>query len=121
MDMARLVPVVAGLTTLLLAGGNVSAHAIVTATSLREHPIETGKATQVVLTFNSGLELALSRVFLVSKGDHYQQLQLGPGTKPGQLTIDVPALAGGDYALKFRVLAADGHVTEDVIRFHVGH
>jgi methionine-rich copper-binding protein CopC len=105
---------------LLAASTEVSGHAIITATSLREHPIDTGQATHVLLVFNSSLEIALSRVFLVSKGDHYQQLHLDTGPKAGQLMVEVPALAAGDYALKYRILAADGHVTEDVIRFHVG-
>ena len=109
------------LVVLLLISTQLAAHAIVTATSLREHPIEVEKAAHVLLTFNSSLELALSRVFLVSKGDKYQQLRFEPGARPGQLLIEVPPLAAGDYALKYRILAADGHVTEDVIRFHVGH
>ena len=119
--MAFLARKITCLVVLLLVSAGLSAHAIVTATSLRDRPIEAGQAAQVLLTFNSNLELALSRVFLVSKGDHYQQLTLEAGSKPGQLVIQVPALAAGDYALKYRILAADGHVTEDVIRFHVGH
>lgn len=119
--MTRLTRTFPCLVVLLLLSAELAAHAIVTATSLKQHPIEVGKATHVLLTFNSNLEIALSRVFLVSQGDHYQQLGLEAGARPGQLLVEVPALAIGDYAIKYRILAADGHVTEDVIRFHVGH
>jgi methionine-rich copper-binding protein CopC len=33
--------------------------------------------------------------------------------------VQLPALTSGNYALRYRVLAADGHVTEDTIRFSV--
>ncbi|MDD5036936.1 MAG: copper resistance protein CopC [Methylococcaceae bacterium] len=99
--------------------GEASAHAVVTESSLRHQPIELNHATEVVLHFNSGVELALSRVFLVSKGDVYHPLEIAKGKKPGQMIIKVPALEEGDYALKYKVFAADGHLTEDVIRFKV--
>jgi methionine-rich copper-binding protein CopC len=35
------------------------------------------------------------------------------------MVIAVPALAAGKYALRYKVLAADGHVTENVLRFEV--
>lgn len=98
---------------------SVSAHAVVTESSLRHRPIEIGKPTEVLLYFNSDVELALSRVFLVSKGDVYQPVKITKGTKPGEMIIHVPALGEGDYALKYKVFAADGHLTEDVIRFRV--
>lgn len=119
--MTSLARTILCVVALFLLSAELAAHAIVTAISLKEHPIEVEKATHVLLTFNSSIELALSRVFLVSKGDLYQQLKLEAGARLGQLVVEVPALAVGDYALKYRILAADGHVTEDVIRFHVGH
>jgi len=105
----------------LLTGhaANVLAHAVVTESSLRHNPIAIGKPTEVVLFFNSNVELALSRVFLVSKGDVYQPVEIARGKKPGEMIIHVPALGEGDYALKYKVFAADGHLTEDVIRFRV--
>jgi methionine-rich copper-binding protein CopC len=95
------------------------AHAVVTESSLRTTPIPVGKATEVVLYFKSGVELALSRVFLVSAGDVYQPVEINNGKKPGEMLIHLPALTEGDYAIKYKVFAADGHLTEDVLRFHV--
>lgn len=112
--------VIVCIVALLMASTEIAAHAIVTATSLKEHPVEPGEPTHVLLTFNSALEIALSRIFLVSAGDHSERLTLEPGSKPGEFVVELPALAVGDYALKYRVVAVDGHVTEDVIRFHVG-
>jgi len=113
------------LGSLLLLGllfgiaAEVSAHAVVTESSLRHKPIEIDKPTEVVLYFNSNVELALSRVFLVSKGDVYHPVEIATGKKPGEMIIHVPPLGEGDYALKYKVFAADGHLTEDVIRFRV--
>jgi methionine-rich copper-binding protein CopC len=33
--------------------------------------------------------------------------------------VKVPPLAAGRYGLRYKVLAADGHVTESVLRFTV--
>ena len=41
------------------------------------------------------------------------------GTKPSELLVDLPALPPGAYALHYKVLAVDGHVTESVLRFRV--
>jgi copper resistance protein C len=71
------------------------------------------------MNFNSGVELRLSRVFLVSKGDVYTAVEIATGKKPNQIIIKVPALEEGEYALKYKIFASDGHLTEDVIRFKV--
>ena len=73
----------------------------------------------MLLTFNSGIELALSQVFLVSKGDVHQPMTVKQGRQPGQIIVELPALDPGEYALRYKVFAADGHLTEDVIHFRV--
>lgn len=95
------------------------AHAVITNYSLKIKPIHSNQADYVELQFNSKIELGLSQVFLVSKGDKHEQLNVKAGTKKGQIVIDVPPLTTGDYALRFKVFAADGHLTEDVIHFSV--
>lgn len=104
---------------LAASAGDALAHAVVTESSLKQNPIKINHATKVVLYFNSNVELALSKVFLVSKGDKFQSVEISKGKKPGEMIISVPALTEGDYALKYKVFAADGHLTEDVIRFRV--
>jgi len=96
-----------------------SAHAVVTDYSLKITPIRANRADKVELFFNSKIELGLSQVFLVRKGDIHELLHLSKGNKQGQIVVDIPALAPGNYAIKFKVFAADGHLTEDVIHFVV--
>lgn len=97
----------------------VSAHAVVTNYSLKVTPIHANQESKVELFFNSKVELSLSQLFLVSKGDKHQLLQAVNGEKQGQIIITVPPLATGDYAIRLKVFAADGHLTEDLIHFTV--
>ena len=97
----------------------IFAHAVITDYSLKITPIHANRPDKVELSFNSKIELGLSQVFLVSKGDKHELLQVSNGSKQGQIIIHIPALESGDYALRFKVFAADGHLTEDVIHFSV--
>ncbi|CAG1021870.1 hypothetical protein MTYM_01312 [Methylococcales bacterium] len=117
--MKQLIALLFAACLLFSTSQQASAHAVVTESSLKTHPIEVNHPTEVVLNFNSGVELALSKVFLVSAGDVFHPLEIAKGKKPGQMLIKVPALEEGDYAIKYKVFAADGHLTEDVIRFKV--
>ena len=102
-----------------LASTPACAHAIVLKTSLSEHPIKTGAPGSITLHFNSRIEVKLSRAVLVSRDRPERALQLFAGKAPGEVLVQLPALEPGGYALHYRVLAADGHVTEDTIRFSV--
>jgi len=104
---------------LSLTAADVGAHAVLMESSLKRDPIQVNHPTEVLLSFNSRIELALSRVFLVSKGDVYTAVEIAKGNRAGQMIIKVPALEEGDYALKYKVFASDGHLTEDVLRFKV--
>lgn len=75
---------------------DASAHAIVTGSSLQE-TVSAGKPTKVLLTFNSGIELDLSRVWLVSAGDVHTPVAIAAGRKPGKLLVNLPALTPGEY------------------------
>ncbi|MDP3333051.1 MAG: copper resistance protein CopC [Methylococcaceae bacterium] len=107
------------LSMLLVQTHNLYAHAVITDYSLKITPIYANKPDQVELSFNSKIELGLSQVFLVRKGDKHELLEVTNGKKQGQIIIHIPALETGDYALRFKVFAADGHLTEDIIRFKV--
>jgi methionine-rich copper-binding protein CopC len=96
-----------------------TAHAVITDYSLKITPIHINSPSKVELTFNSQIELGLSQIFLVSKGDAHQILTAANGSKQGQIIVSIPPLDAGDYALRFKVFAADGHLTEDVIHFSV--
>jgi methionine-rich copper-binding protein CopC len=96
------------------------AHAVVTHNSLKLKPVPVNLASQVELSFNAKIELDLSEVFLVSAGDTMQTINATPGNAPGQVILELPALAPGEYAIKLKIFAADGHLSEDLLRFFVG-
>ena len=97
----------------------VQAHAVITESSLNISSVSPRKSSLIELTFNSKVVLSLSQIFLVSKGDIKQFLYAKPGDRPGHVVISLPALNSGEYALQLKVLAADGHLNEDLIRFIV--
>ena len=107
------------LLTSLLQPTTVSAHAIVTETTLRGQALSAGKPTLVSLNFNSQVELSLSKIYLVSKGDTHDEIAAKPGRSAGQIIITIPSLEPGNYAIHYKVFAADGHLTEDVLYFSV--
>jgi len=97
----------------------VYAHAIVLKSSLATRPVKRGVADSITLHFNSRIEVKLSRAVLL-RGDRSEQaLLLDANGSPGDVVIKLPALEAGDYAIRYRVLAADGHVTEETLRFSV--
>lgn len=104
---------------LLICSQTVSAHAVVTHNSLKLKPVPVNQASQVELSFNSKVELDLSEVFLVSAGDKMTLVSAKPGNKPGQVILELPALTPGEYAIKLKIFAADGHLSEDLLRFFV--
>lgn len=104
---------------LLSQSMNATAHAVVTDYSLKMTPIHPNQADKVELSFNSQIELGLSQIFLVRKGDKHELLHASHAQQQGRIIVEIPPLSAGDYALRFKVFAADGHLTEDVIRFSV--
>ncbi len=116
--MKKIIPICLLFLTLCQTQGAL-AHAVITDYSLKITPIHVNSPAQVELIFNSQIELGLSQIFLVSKGDKHQLLTAVTGSKQGQVLIQIPSLGAGEYALRFKVFAADGHLTEDVIHFSV--
>jgi copper resistance protein C len=103
----------------LMPTGNLFAHAVVTDHSLKITQPKANQAKKVELTFNSKIELGLSQVHLVSKGDKQTLLNISKGEKQGNVVVDIPPLVPGEYALMYKIFAADGHLTEDIIHFSV--
>lgn len=97
----------------------LQAHAVVTQSSLHIAPVKAEQETEISLGFNSSVEPALSKFLLVSEGDKEQEISARKGKKAGEVLVTIPALKAGEYALKFKIFAADGHLTEDIIRFKV--
>lgn len=95
------------------------AHAVVTQHSLQITPVVAGKPAEIQLHFNSAVEPDLAQFFLISQGDKQQKLASHAGHAAGDMTVILPALKAGKYALKFKIFAADSHLTEDILYFLV--
>jgi len=109
------------LAALLLLGlaGRAGAHAFVTSSSLDRGPVTAHTATTVTLHFNTGVELAFTRVTLLDPSGTPHNCPIRAGKTPGTVLVDLPPLDPGDYGLHYKALATDGHITEETIRFHV--
>ena len=95
------------------------AHAIALKSSLAARTIKRGIAGSISLYFNSRIEVKLSRASLRSADQPERSLVMLAGQSPGEVVVQLPALEPGEYAVRYRVLAADGHVTEDTLPFSV--
>lgn len=115
--------VLAGILAVSWAGGvptAARAHAII----LESTPGagSTGPApARLVLRFNSRLEKSLCSVELVGPGRRaIALLRPEPDAPPDTLAYPLPpGLAPGAYQARWKVMAADGHVTEGAVAFTV--
>ena len=118
---------VAGLTALLLSGllagsaGPARAHAIVLEASPSHDAVLTAPPARVILRFNSKIEHALSRVTIETAAGRPVALPVARagGEDAARLIVPLSPLAPGVYIVRYRVLAADGHVTEGALRFTI--
>jgi methionine-rich copper-binding protein CopC len=75
---------------------------------------------RLVLRFNSRLEKPLCSVHLVGpRQKTIALLRQEPDTPPDTLAYTLPALDPGAYQARWKVMAADGHVTEGIVLFTV--
>jgi len=102
----------------------VAAHAIVLQSS-PAHEAQLAQApARVVLRFNSKIEHALSRATIEPAGGRPVPVAMpeagaaGPRA-PDRLVIPLDPLPAGTYVVRYRVLAADGHLTEGALRFTI--
>ncbi len=98
---------------------NAQAHAIILE-STPAHEASLPSPKRLVLRFNSRLEKPLCAVQLV--GPHQQTIVLfrrEADAPPDTLAYPLPALAPGSYQARWKVMAADGHVTEGTVLFTV--
>jgi hypothetical protein len=97
----------------------VDPHAVVTKATLAEKPIVANTPTPVTIHFNSRIESGFTRVILVDEAKRERPLDATSGLNGDTVTVDLPALPTGVYALRYKVLSVDGHVTEGMLRFRV--
>jgi hypothetical protein len=98
-----------------------SAHAIVLESSPPPGAVLARPPAQITLRFNSKIEKRFTRLTLAA-GHQPPAPVTAPSDEPAapdRLVIPVRSLAPGDYTLRYRVLAVDGHITEGALRFTV--
>jgi copper resistance protein C len=105
-----------------------AAHAIVLESVPAPGAILARPPERVSLRFNSKVEKRLARVTL-AKSDGAPRLVpiasdasdgSGSDQEPDRIVIPLPPLPPGLYVIRYRILSADGHVTEGALRFTVG-
>ena len=106
---------------LIAAAPAAWAHAVVVESNPQQASKLRAAPDRVVLRFNVRIEQALSRATLKSgKAEPYALTPLSTGpAQTDRLVIPLPRLAAGDYELRYRVLATDGHTTQGMLRFTV--
>ena len=114
--LGAILPIVLWLATGATPAG---AHAILVHSSIADQPVAADSATAITLRFNAGIEVALSQAHLVDARHAERLLSVAPGKSKGEMIVEIPALTPGIYGLKYRVLAADGHLSDGILRFTV--
>jgi methionine-rich copper-binding protein CopC len=106
---------------LVLGAAPAFGHAILREASIGgPHAVRAETPMAVTLRFNSGIETSFTKVTLVdAAGKTLRTLEVRAGDEQGQVKVELPALAAGSYGLRYKVLAADGHMTESLLRFKV--
>lgn len=113
-------PVLVGLLgCFLLAPVTGWAHAYLVKSSPARRAVLLRAPTRVQIWFNERLEAQFSRLSVWNQEGtqvDLQNVEVGPDD-PRKLSVGVPNLPPGIYAVKFRVLSVDGHVVEDQFFF----
>jgi copper resistance protein C len=95
------------------------AHAIILESTPR-HEESLPSPKRLVLRFNSRLEKPLCSVQLVGpRQKTIALLRQDPDTPADTLAYSLPPLDPGVYQARWKVMAADGHVTEGIVLFTV--
>jgi len=120
----------AALTLALLLGAppvtlpRAAAHAIVLESVPARDAVLDRAPERVILRFNSKIEKRLSRITLATgKQEPVPVSILTDGAdvdqQPDRLIVPLRPLPPGGYVLRYKVLSADGHITEGALKFTV--
>ncbi len=109
---------------LLLGPRPAAAHAIVLESVPAPDAVLARPPERVILRFNSKIEKRLSRVTLAAPGGGARPVSItsdgsGGDREPDRIVIPIRPLSPGRYVVRYKVLSADGHITEGALRFTV--
>jgi copper resistance protein C len=96
-----------------------SSHAILVEATPAVNATVSGPEVQIKLRFNVRIDGSRSRLTLVLPDRTSRQLQLQTQPAPDTLLAGATGLGGGDYRLRWQVLASDGHITRGEVPFKV--
>lgn len=96
-----------------------AAHGVLVFFSAQKQPVPAQKETAVTLRFNDNIEVPLSRVLLVGMDGRERPLKIDRGDKPNKIVVHLPPLSAGTYGLRYKMLAADGHISDEIVRLSV--
>jgi len=122
MAAAMIFALLAGLSP--LGALPAAAHAIVLESVPAGDAVLERAPERVILRFNSKIEKRLTRVTIAARDGAPTPVSIpsdGPGgdLQPDRLVVPLRPLPPGGYVLRYKVLSADGHITEGALRFTV--
>jgi hypothetical protein len=109
----------AAVFSVLLVPQIAFAHAVLVASTPSAHGSVKGPDVAIRLKFNSRIDGAHSRLYLVDSAGKVQTLVLTPQAAPDALAAESIKLGSGAYTIRWQALAADGHITRGEIAFTV--
>lgn len=95
------------------------AHAVLTGSVPPRNAILTEPPREIRLQFNARLEGKVTQVTLYRGEMQIAPIEVVPIDKDNWLVVRMPSLDPGVYTLRYKVLAADGHLTEGMVRFTI--
>ena len=108
------------LVAVALWAPRAAAHALVLESSPRVNEALAASPARIFLRFNSRIEKGLSSIRVMGPAGRPVPLPVAaPDRSPDRLVAPLPTLQPGTYLVRWKVLSADGHVTEGVFRFTV--
>ncbi|AXC14597.1 Copper resistance protein CopC [Acidisarcina polymorpha] len=105
--------------TLITIPRVASAHAVLMRSLPAANSTVHGPDVPVTIQFNSRVDSARSTLLLSMPGGEAKPLVLEKQTAPDTLTTHATQLTPGKYAIRWQVLATDGHITRGQISFAV--
>jgi methionine-rich copper-binding protein CopC len=109
------------MVVLAVAGIHLEGHAILKSSSPANGGSVTGPEAQVTLTFNVRVDAARSKLQLLMPDASTVDLPVIKPPSPDMMVSKLTGLKPGAYAIRWQVLAPDGHISRGEIPFTVRH
>ena len=104
---------------LALSSTFAAAHALLEESTPAAGSTIDGSALEIKLRFNTRIDGKRSQLDLITADGKSQPLTLEPQSEQQVVSTHTTLAGGGEYRLRWQVLAVDGHITRGEIPFHV--